>query len=184
MSDPALCTEETTALLAMGTGDLTVDSVAVGNVAILDAAGEGDNIPIFKPAVTVGSDTNQYQLGFQRRIVIEATCDGFTLANLELLLKEPGAAIAGGGRIALTTIREETLHEVQFVHTFSACPGADDCTALSVLFRRAFVELPWTLPFRRDAFAEYVLRFVALPDAAFPMSPFGYVDLLCPAAES
>jgi hypothetical protein len=177
------CTTDSPPLL-IGTGELMVDGVDVGNVAIIDTAGEGENQCIFYPAVQAESDTSQAQLGFQQRIVIEATCDWVTIENLEFLLKEPSANISGGYQIPFTTIRQEALHQVVFMHHIATCDDPDACTMVIVLLRRAFIELPWTLPFRRDSFTEFVLRFIALPDAEFPTSPFGYMQQLCPGVTS
>jgi hypothetical protein len=174
--DPLLCTEGIPAL-ALGTGVLFVDMDPVGNVVIVDPAGEGENIASFIPHSQDASDRGQAQIGFQRRVIIEATCDDVTLSNLELLLKEQSAPTASGFRIPYTTVRDETLHHVEFVHDLGECGG--DCTELVITLRRAFIELPWSLPFRRDAFTEFVLRFVSLPDADFPASPYGYMDLTC-----
>lgn len=181
MPNPALCLDDEPRL-ARGTGQLVVDGVDVGNVAIIDIAGEGDNFTIFQPAVLEPSDVNPYQLSFQRQIVIEATLDGFTLENLELLLKETAVSVSGGDRMNLTTISEDTLHEVNFYHDLRSCEGV--CAQIHVYLRRAFIERPWTLPLRRDAFSEYVLRFIALADVTHPTSQFGYLELICPSEVS
>jgi hypothetical protein len=183
MPDPAICTQEAFGPLMLGTGTLTVDGEDVGNVAIADISGEGENHCIFYPAVSAPNDNSQAQLGFQQRVIIEATCDWATLNNLELLLKESGAGISGGHQIPLTTIREEVLHMVEFTYDMELC-GDEDCESLVIFLRRAFVELPWSLPFRRDSFTEFVLRFIALPDAAYPASPFGYMQRICPGETS
>jgi len=177
------CTPDAIGPLLLGTGTLLVDGVDVGNVAIADVAGEGENQTIFYPTQTAPGDNSQAQLGFQQRVIIEATCDWATLENLELLLKEQGANIAGGARIPFTTVREEGLHLVEFTHDMQLC-GDEQCSALVIVLRRAFVELPWTLPFRRDSFTEFVLRFIALPHAGFPASPFGYMERLCTGGAS
>lgn len=176
--DPILCAADVSTL-AVGTGRLFVDDRDVGNVAIIDPAGEGENVTSFRPHSEAEDDISQAQVGFQSRIIIEATCDAITIENLELLLKEEATAFSGGWTVPLTTVRDETLHTVVFEHDLELC-GGEECTMLAITLRRASIELPWALPFRRDAFSEYVLRFVALPDAAFPASPFGYVTMICP----
>lgn len=175
--DPILCVSDVPALAA-GTGRLFVDDRDIGNVVIADPAGEGENITTFRPHSEAPGDIGQAQIGVQTRIIIEATCDDITIENLVLLLKEDATISSGGWTIPLTTVRDETLHEVVFEHDLGECGG--DCTMLALTLRRAFIELPWALPFRRDAFSEYVLRFVALADPTFPASPFGYVTMVCP----
>lgn len=181
MPNPALCTAETPQLVT-GTGDLFVDGFDVGNVVILDVNGEGDNIAMFLPPVESATDINPYMLGFQRRVLVEATIDQMTTENLELVLKESAVIVAGGERIALTTIRQEAMHEVDFYVAVGDCDGG--CTEIHVHLWRAFIEQPWGLPFRRDNFTETVVRFIAFPDYQHPTQMYGYVDRACPGAGS
>jgi hypothetical protein len=182
MPDPNTCGDAMPAL-GHGTGQLLVDGVDVGNIVILDIAGEGDNIPMFRPAVEAPLDNNPYSLSFERSVTIEGTLDHLTLANLELVLKTTGTLTADGYRLPFAYIREEPMHTVElYLDVGCDADGCDD--VLYTLIRRAFVELPWTLPWRRESWTEFVVRFIALPDAGFPESPYGYLAQLCPQAAS
>jgi hypothetical protein len=180
MPDPNACAEVMPPL-GHGTGQLIVDGVDVGNVVILDPAGDGDDIPIFHPAIEDPLEENQYSLLVSRRVTIEATLDHMTLGNLEMLLKKTGAYTSEGFRIPFAFIDESPIHQIE-VYLDVGCDGCE--SVLYLLLRRAFVEGPWTLPFRRESWTEYVVRFIGLPDRAFPESPFGYVLQVCPQAAS
>jgi hypothetical protein len=168
-----------------GTGTLlfrdpaTGEDENAGNFRLVSIVGEGEPFRVFLPG-----EQKPSVLSVKTAYRIEASGDSFSMANLSRLWNEPQISVVDGTRLNLTTVSVAPSRQVVFQK-----PLLDECgfvcSMLELVLWRAHVNVPFDYNFDQLVSTEHTFDLIALPDAIdHPNTPFGCLQLVCPAVPS